>query len=88
MSYGRVRSLVLDICTSGVVQLKQGLIGPMKENWTQGLLAVILGDTLRGLKGISFMTLQAGPSLRRVMPSLLRIVGALKLRRSFFRRSM
>ena len=54
MSYGRVRSLVLDICTSGVVQLKQGLIGPMKENWTQGLLAVILWDTLRGLKGISF----------------------------------
>ena len=88
MSYGRVRSLVLDICTSGVVQLKQGLISPMKENWTQGLLAVILWDTLRGLKSISFMTLQAGPSLRQVMPSLLRIVGALKLRRSFFRRSM
>ena len=52
MSYGRVRSLVLDICTSGVVQLKQGLIGPMKENWTQGLLAVILWDTLRGLKAM------------------------------------
>ena len=61
---------------------------PNERNWTQGLLAVILWDTLRGLKGISFMTLQIGPSLRRVMPSLLRIVGALKLRRSLFRRSM
>ena len=57
---------------------------PNERNWTQGLLAVILWDTLRGLKGISFMTLQVGPSLRRVMPSFIENSGSTQVKEVIF----
>ena len=43
----RKEDLVLAISTSEVVQLRLGLIGLTKENWTQELLAVILLGILR-----------------------------------------
>ena len=42
MNFGLAKSQALNICTFGVVRLKHGLIGHMKERWTQEQLAAIL----------------------------------------------
>ena len=44
----------LNIFTFGVVQLRHGLIGHMKESWTQEQLAVILLAMLNALGAINF----------------------------------
>ena len=55
MSCGQKRSLVFDISTSGVVQLRLGLTDLMKENRTQELLTAILLGILSILGVLSFM---------------------------------
>ena len=55
MRFGQAKSLVLSIYTFGDVQLRHGLIGQMKRNWTQELSVVTLLDILKDLGITSFM---------------------------------
>lgn len=61
MNYGHVRGLTLSIYTFGVVQLRQGLIGHMKENWTREQLVDILLGMLNDRRVLNFMIPQLSP---------------------------
>lgn len=61
MNYGHVRGLALSIYTFGVVQLRQGLKGHMKENWTREQLVDILLGMLNDRRVLNFMIPQLSP---------------------------
>ena len=54
MNFGLEKSLALNTCTFGVVQLRHNLISHMKENQTKEQLAIILLAMLKFLGAISF----------------------------------
>jgi len=54
MNFGLVKGQGLNICTFGVVQLRYGLIGHMKESWTKEQLAVIFMAMLNAFGAINF----------------------------------
>ena len=91
MNCGLARILVLGISIFGVVQLRLGHIGLMKENWTQEQLAAILLDTRKDQGVSSFIVHLVDLFLRQGMLNLLRMlkmVGVLNSRMLSFRRNV
>ena len=74
MSCEQERSLVLGIFISGIVQLRLGLTGPMKENWTQEPLDVILLGILSIFGVSSFMISVRDHFFGLKMPDSLRML--------------
>jgi len=72
MNFELVKGQALNICTFGVVRLRHGLIGHMKESWTKKQLAVILLAMLNTLGAINFTIPPQDPFLRREMQDFLR----------------
>ena len=55
MNFELEKGQALNTCIFGVVQLRRGLIGHMKESWIQEQLTVILLAMSNALEAISFM---------------------------------